>query len=73
MKPAPKVYVIVLIGGLAYLKSLAVPFLFDDALSIVENARLRRLWPPAEIAESLAGMCALLTLYWRTAKWFMVW
>ncbi len=30
----------------AYANSLGVPFLFDDRTDIVENASIRRLWPP---------------------------
>lgn len=34
---------------LAYLNSLQAPFLFDDRYHIVENLRIRRLWPIWEI------------------------
>lgn len=30
----------------AYVNSLGVPFVFDDRIDIIENASLRRLWPP---------------------------
>jgi len=51
MNRTPKVYgcMILLAGCLVYLNSLAAPFLFDDKLSILENARIRRLWPPGDI------------------------
>jgi len=37
------------VGVLAYLNSLHAPFIFDDRYHIVENARIRRLWPLWEI------------------------
>ena len=37
---------IVIFGALAYLNTLHAPFIFDDRYHIVENARIRRLWPP---------------------------
>jgi tetratricopeptide (TPR) repeat protein len=37
---------IVLFGAVAYSNSLHVPFLFDDRFHIVENIRIRQLWPP---------------------------
>lgn len=36
-------------GGLAYANSFAVPFLFDDAPSIVANPAIRHLWPPGDV------------------------
>ena len=45
---------ILLSGTVAYHNSLGGPFIFDDQFRIVENARLRHLWPPeALIAGSL--------------------
>jgi len=38
--------VLILFGAVAYWNSLHVPFLFDDRFHIVENTRIRRLWPP---------------------------
>ena len=37
--------VIVLAGLAAYANSLAVPFVFDDGPSILDNPSLRHLWP----------------------------
>lgn len=36
-----------LAGSLAYANGLSGPFLFDDDRSIVTNAQIRQLWPPA--------------------------
>ncbi|MBS0632401.1 MAG: tetratricopeptide repeat protein [Verrucomicrobia bacterium] len=36
-------------GTLAYLNSFAVPFLFDDLPSIVQNPAIRHLWPPGDV------------------------
>ena len=36
-------------GALAYLNSFAGVFLFDDLPWIVENSRIRDLWPPREV------------------------
>ena len=36
---------IALAGILVYLNSLYAPFLYDDRYHIVENARIRHLWP----------------------------
>jgi protein O-mannosyl-transferase len=36
---------IAFIGLLAYLNSLHAPFIFDDRYHIVENTRIRQLWP----------------------------
>jgi tetratricopeptide (TPR) repeat protein len=41
--------IIVAAGIVAYLNSLHAPFIFDDRWHIVENVRIRRLWPPGEI------------------------
>ncbi len=41
--------VIVALGVLSYLNSLHTPFIFDDRYHIVENLRIRQLWPPWEI------------------------
>lgn len=51
VKPTPKVCggLILFAGLLVYLKSLAAPFLFDDRLSILEDARIRRRCPPTDI------------------------
>src|SRR5262249_10339323 len=40
---------IVALGVAAYLNSLRAPFIFDDRYHIVENLRIRQLWPPWEI------------------------
>uniref|UniRef100_Q01QH2 TPR repeat-containing protein n=1 Tax=Solibacter usitatus (strain Ellin6076) TaxID=234267 RepID=Q01QH2_SOLUE len=40
---------IVVLGVLSYLNSLHTPFIFDDRYHIVENLRIRHLWPPWEI------------------------
>ncbi|MGA2135835.1 MAG: tetratricopeptide repeat protein [Bryobacteraceae bacterium] len=37
---------IILFGVAAYYNSLLVPFIFDDRFHIVENAKIRALWPP---------------------------
>jgi tetratricopeptide (TPR) repeat protein len=37
---------IVLCGAVAYLNTLHAPFIFDDRYHIIENARIRQLWPP---------------------------
>lgn len=39
---------IVLVGAAIYANTLAVPFVFDDRLSITDNPTLRRLWPPGD-------------------------
>ena len=36
----------VLFAAAAYYNSLHVPFIFDDRFHIVENTRIRELWPP---------------------------
>lgn len=38
--------IIVLSGAAAYYNSLHAPFIFDDRFHIVENSRIRQLWPP---------------------------
>lgn len=38
-------WILVACGGLAYANSFAVPFLFDDIPTIVENRDIRHLWP----------------------------
>lgn len=35
-----------LFGAAAYFNSLHAPFIFDDRFHIVENTRIRQLWPP---------------------------
>jgi len=37
---------IILFGAIAYFNSLHVPFIFDDRFHIIENTRIRQLWPP---------------------------
>ena len=37
------------IGLIAYANSFRCPFIFDDAVSILENPDIRHLWPPTEI------------------------
>ena len=49
-------WLIVAAGCAVYLNSLSVPFLFDDFDSIVENAQIRRLWPPWDPALALSDM-----------------
>ncbi len=39
-------WVLVVIGGMVYANSFAVPFVFDDLGAIVENGDIRELWPP---------------------------
>lgn len=36
----------ILFGAAAYYNSLHAPFIFDDRFHIVENTRIRQLWPP---------------------------
>ena len=38
--------IVVLFGAAAYYDSLHAPFIFDDRFHIVENTRIRQLWPP---------------------------
>jgi protein O-mannosyl-transferase len=40
---------ILLAGVLAYANSLHAPFILDDRYHIVENTRIRQLWPPWDI------------------------
>jgi len=38
--------ILLAVGGLVYANSLSVPFIYDDFGAIVDNADIRRLWPP---------------------------
>lgn len=49
-KAARFIPVVIVAAGIAtYLNSLHAPFIFDDRWHIVENVRIRQLWPPWEI------------------------
>ena len=37
--------IIVIAGALVYVNSLSAPFIFDDQTAIIENSRIRQLWP----------------------------
>jgi len=39
-------WLLIVVGALIYANSFAVPFVFDDLGSIVENRDIRQLWPP---------------------------
>jgi protein O-mannosyl-transferase len=38
--------ILLAVGGLVYANSFSVPFIYDDFGAIVDNADIRRLWPP---------------------------
>jgi hypothetical protein len=42
-------WLLVAAGLLAYANSLTGPFLYDDALAIVDNPSIRQLWPPGPV------------------------
>lgn len=47
--------VIVVAIAVIYANSLGGPFIFDDNHAIADNERIRRLWPPGPLLESLPG------------------
>jgi len=48
-------FVIIGATAAAYANTFAVPFVFDDVASIVDNPTIRRLWPPGEVLTPPAG------------------
>jgi tetratricopeptide (TPR) repeat protein len=55
-------WLVIGVGLLVYCNSLRVGFLFDDAPHIVENARIRRLWPPGEVIAHTSRPVVMLSL-----------
>jgi len=42
------IVLLLLFGGLAYVRSYGTPFFFDDVSAIVENPHIRQIWPLSE-------------------------
>ena len=53
---------IIAAGVLVYSNTFRVPFLFDDAVRIVDNASIRTLWPPSVATANTPRPFAMYTL-----------
>ncbi|UCF32242.1 MAG: tetratricopeptide repeat protein [Phycisphaerales bacterium] len=51
--------VVIIVGTVAYLSSFSGTFVFDDNPHIIENSRIRSLWPPWRILDSRRPMVCL--------------
>jgi hypothetical protein len=49
-------------GAIAYSNSLRVPFIFDDRYHIVENVRIRSLWPLGQVLFHTSRPVVMLSL-----------
>ena len=53
---------IIMAGVIAYYNSLRAPFIFDDRYHIVENARIRELWPLGQLLFHTSRPVVILSL-----------